>query len=106
LILNKPKYPKRGEYKEQNGRTHIQEKKISTKKGKPPWEHQVLEPFLVMKSILNKERGGLFKKTPSLEKASPTATTHVKIKTPFAHIIMPLALYIYKIRAKLREEGF
>jgi len=27
LIINKPKYPKKGVYKEQNGRTHIQEVK-------------------------------------------------------------------------------
>jgi len=26
-IINKPKHPKKGEYKEQNGRTHVQEDK-------------------------------------------------------------------------------
>jgi hypothetical protein len=74
LIINKPKYPKRGEYKEQNGRTRIQEKKRSTKEGKPPWEHQVPEPFLVMKNISSKEKGGLFERTTSLEETSHTLT--------------------------------
>jgi hypothetical protein len=29
-IINKPKHPKKGEYKEQNGRTHVQEDKRTT----------------------------------------------------------------------------
>ncbi len=28
--INKPKHPKKGEYKEQNERTHVQEDKITT----------------------------------------------------------------------------
>jgi hypothetical protein len=32
LIINKSKHPKKGEYKEQNGRTHVQKDKKSTKK--------------------------------------------------------------------------
>jgi hypothetical protein len=34
-IINKPKHPKKEEYKEQNGRTHIQENKKTTYEGKP-----------------------------------------------------------------------
>jgi hypothetical protein len=30
IKLKKPKHPKKGEYKEQNGRTHIQENKRTT----------------------------------------------------------------------------
>jgi hypothetical protein len=41
-IMNKPKHPKKkGEYKEQNVRTHNQEDKRTTYKGKPQGEHQV-----------------------------------------------------------------
>jgi hypothetical protein len=29
-IINKPKHPKKGEYKEQNGRIHVQEDKKTT----------------------------------------------------------------------------
>jgi len=36
-------------------------------------EHQVLKPSHVMRSILNKERGGPPARTLSLEKPSPTA---------------------------------
>jgi hypothetical protein len=33
-IINKPKHPKKGEYKEQNGRTQIQEDKKPPKRAK------------------------------------------------------------------------
>jgi hypothetical protein len=55
-IINKPKHPKKGEYKEQNGRTQIHEDKITTKEGKPPWELQVPKPPFVVRSISSKER--------------------------------------------------
>jgi len=32
-IKNKPKHSKKGEYKEQNGRTHVQEDKRTTEEG-------------------------------------------------------------------------
>jgi hypothetical protein len=33
-IINKPKHPKKVEYKEQNGRTHFQEDKKTTEEGR------------------------------------------------------------------------
>ncbi len=42
---------KKGEYKEQNGRTYVQR---TTKEGKPHKKHQVLKPLLVARSISNK----------------------------------------------------
>ncbi len=32
-VINKPKHPKKGEYKEQNGRTHVQEDKRTNLEG-------------------------------------------------------------------------
>jgi len=32
-IINKPKHPKKGEYEEQNGRTHVQENKKNHLRG-------------------------------------------------------------------------
>jgi hypothetical protein len=32
-IINKPKHPKNGEYKEQNGKTHVQENKKNRLRG-------------------------------------------------------------------------
>jgi hypothetical protein len=43
----KPKHPKRGEYKEQNGSTQVQENKRTTKEGKSQAEHQVPKPLLL-----------------------------------------------------------
>jgi len=51
-IINKPKHPQKGENKEQNGSTHIQEK--------PQREHEVLKPPLVARSISNKGKGKTF----------------------------------------------
>jgi hypothetical protein len=45
-IINKPKHPKRGEYKEQNGSTQVQENKRTTKEGKSQGEYQVSKPLL------------------------------------------------------------
>jgi hypothetical protein len=53
-IINKSKHPKKGKYKEQNGRTHIQEDKRTTYEGKPQREHQVPGPPPVMRSIVKK----------------------------------------------------
>jgi hypothetical protein len=83
-IINKAKHPKKGEYKEQNGRTHVQEDKRTTQEGKPQLEHQVLEPPPIARSISNKERGGSPKKMPSLKELSPIAIAHFKIKTTCA----------------------
>jgi hypothetical protein len=44
------------ENKEQNGRTHVQKGKWTTKKGKPQGEHQVPEPCLVVRKISNEEK--------------------------------------------------
>ncbi len=52
---NQSTQKKRGEYKEWNGTTHIQEDKWTTPcgKGRPQGEHQVLEPPSVVRSIIN-----------------------------------------------------
>jgi hypothetical protein len=52
-IINKSKHPKKGEYKEQNGKTHIQEDKRTTKEGKPQGNIKFLnllrEAYQIMK---------------------------------------------------------
>ncbi len=101
LIINKSKHPKKGEYKEQNGRTHIQKKKKSTKKGEPQKEHQVLEPLLVTRNISNKEGGRLLERTPSIEGPSSTARTHLKTKSAYACCNATI-----KMCTKLIEESF
>jgi hypothetical protein len=55
-IINKPKHPKKGKYKEQNGRIHVQEDKTTTKEDEPQREHQVPEPPPIARSISNEER--------------------------------------------------
>jgi len=46
LIKYKPKHPKKGEYKEQNGRTHVQkDKKNHQRRRITRGEHQVLGPL-------------------------------------------------------------
>jgi hypothetical protein len=84
LIINKSKHPKKGEYKKQNGRTHVQKDNKSTKKGKPQREHQVLEPLIVTRNISSKEGRGPLERTLSIEGPSSIATTHLKIKTTYA----------------------
>ncbi len=83
-IINKPKHFKKGWYKEQNGRTQVQEDKRTISKGEPQRGHQVLEPLLVAKNISNKERGGPPKKTPGLEEPSPIVIAHCKVETVYA----------------------
>jgi hypothetical protein len=63
LIKYKPKHPKKGGYKEQNGRTHVQEIKRTIQEGKPQKEHQVIEPPYTTRSISNKEKGRAPKRT-------------------------------------------
>jgi hypothetical protein len=58
LIINKPKHPNKGENKEQNGKTNVQEDNKTTKEGEPEREYQVPKPPLVTRSISNRERGG------------------------------------------------
>jgi hypothetical protein len=61
-IINKPKHPgKKGEYKELNGKAHVQENKRTTQEGKPQGENQVPKPSLVTRSISNKEWEDLLK---------------------------------------------
>jgi hypothetical protein len=55
--------------------------KKASKKGKPYKKHQVPKPFLVARSILNKERGGPPRRTLSLEEPSFITITHFKIET-------------------------
>ncbi len=50
-VIYKPKHQKKVEYKEQNGRTHVQKDKRTTKEGKPQGEHQVPKPLPVVISI-------------------------------------------------------
>jgi hypothetical protein len=47
--LNQSNPKKRAEYKEQNGRTRIQEDKRTTQEGEPQREHQVLEAYQIRK---------------------------------------------------------
>jgi hypothetical protein len=76
----KPKHSNKGEYKEQNGRIHVQEHKWTTLESGPQGEHQVLEPPWLRESISNKEREGPFETTTSLDEPSPTAIARFKIK--------------------------
>jgi hypothetical protein len=46
------------EYKEQIGRTHVQENKRTTQECESQREQQVSETLLIVRSISNKERGG------------------------------------------------
>jgi hypothetical protein len=64
--MNESKHPKKGEYKEQNGRTLSKKTKESPKRAnhKSQGEHQVLELPLVAKSTSNKERGGPSERMP------------------------------------------
>jgi hypothetical protein len=81
----KSKCPKKGEYDEQNERTHLQEDKRITYKGKPQGEHHVPKPLFVMRSISNKERGGLLARRFSLEDLSSIAIACLKIEIVYAH---------------------
>jgi hypothetical protein len=49
-------------------------------------------------------RGEPPKKTPSLDKPSLTTITHSKYRL-FMHVVTPLTLFVYKMCAKLKEEG-
>jgi hypothetical protein len=53
-IINKSKHPKKGKYKEKNGRTHVQEDKRTTYEGESQREHQVPAPPPVMRSIVKR----------------------------------------------------
>ncbi len=86
-IINKPKHQKKKEYKEQNGRIHMQEDKKTTQESKPQKEHQIPKPFPITRSILNKERGAPSKRTLNLKEPSHIATTCFKIETTYAHYI-------------------
>jgi hypothetical protein len=55
--MNKSKHSQKGEYKEENGRTHIQKDKRITYKGELQKENQVLKLSPLTRSISNKERG-------------------------------------------------
>jgi len=101
-IINKPKHPKKGEHKEQKGRSQIQEDKRTTQEGEPQKEHQLPEPPPIARSISNKERGGPLERTPSLEEPSPIATC---FKTEITYVTS-LTPSTYKMCAKLKEEGF
>jgi len=91
-IINKPKHPKKGRNKEQNGRTHVQEDNKTTKEGKPQRNVKFSNPLV--RSISNRERGGALKRMHSLKEPSPTAITRSKIKIACAHynIIDPFYL--------------
>jgi hypothetical protein len=73
-IINKPKHPKKEEYKEQNGKSHVHEDKKTTYEAKPQKDIKFPNP------ISNRERGRLFERTLSLKIFSPMATTRFKIK--------------------------
>jgi hypothetical protein len=66
-IINKSKHLEKGEYKEQNGRTDVQEDKRTAKRGQTTKKHQVLKLFFVVKSISNKERGRPLERTPTIK---------------------------------------
>jgi len=87
-IIHKPKHPpKKKEYKEQIGRTHVQEDEKSLMKRRQTTKehHHILETPSITRSISNKEREGPLKSTLSLEALSPTRTTHLKIETVCTH---------------------
>jgi hypothetical protein len=79
-IINKPKHPKKDEYKEQNGRTHVQENKKTTYEGNPQKDIKFPNPIPLRKSMSNRERRRVFERTFSLKIPSPMAPTHFKIK--------------------------
>jgi hypothetical protein len=82
-IINKPKHPMKEDYKEQNGKTWVQEHKKTTQECEPQKEDQVFEPPPIVRSISNKERGEHLKMTPKLEEPSPIGMTHLKIEITF-----------------------
>jgi hypothetical protein len=84
-IINKPKHPKKNEYKEQNGRTHIQENKRTTQEGEPQREHKVPKPLLIARSISNKERGRPPERMLDLDKSLFIAIPRFKIETAYTH---------------------
>jgi hypothetical protein len=86
-IINKSKHPKKGEYKEQNGRTLSKKTKepLQRSNHKSQGEHQVSELPHVTKNTSNKERGGPSERTPSLEESSPIARAHLKIEITYTH---------------------
>ncbi len=96
-IINKLEHSQKGKNKEQNGSTHVQEKSQR--------EHQVPKPPPVMRSILNRERGGPLERMPTLEEPSLVATTRLKQRLP-THTITLLTPSTYKMCAKLKKEGF
>ncbi len=58
--------------------------------------NQVLEAFPppIVKSIINKERGGTFERIPSLDEPSPIITTHLKIKVIYVRYNVTNTLYM------------
>jgi hypothetical protein len=66
-IINKSKHPKKGEYKEQNGRTNVKENKRIGKTWQTTKEHQVFKLPFSVKNISNKERGGPFERMLTIE---------------------------------------
>ncbi len=84
-IIKKTKAPKKGDNNEQNGKTHVQKDKWTTKEGKPQEEHQIPKPLLITKNISCEERGGPLEKMPNLDVPSPVVTTHFKIETACTH---------------------
>jgi hypothetical protein len=63
--------------------------------------NQVSKPLpLITRSIVDKEREKTFERMPSLEKSSPTITTHLKIKVTCVHNNTPLTPFACKINAK------
>ncbi len=83
---------KKGEYKEQNGTTHLQEDKKNHLRGQNHKRNinQVPEPPPVERNISNKEREGPPERMTSLEGPSSTATARLKIRLP-AHTVIPFA---------------
>lgn len=69
--------------------------------------NQVPKPLPpITRSIVDKERAKTFERMSSLEKPSPTITTHLKIKVTCVQSNTPLTPFVYKINAKSKEEGF
>jgi hypothetical protein len=101
-IINKPKHPKKGEHKEEKGRSQIQEDKRTTQEGEAQKEHQLPEPPPIARGISNKERGGPLERTPSLKEPSPIATTCFKTEITHVTSLTPSA---YKMRAEVKEEA-
>jgi hypothetical protein len=95
LIKYKPKHPKKGEYKEQNGRTHVQEDKKITKEGETQGGNIKFLNLLQSREAYQIKKGeDLLKGWPSLKEPLLIATTCFKIEIVYARCSIIDTLYL------------